>query len=145
MALWPYYLAVLGCLIGAGMGLYGMMDPKWAARLVRLQPDPDRPGGFAEFRGTYGGLFFAAHGAALFYLALFLMEREEWLGLPTHWIALGACLACSKMWGGTAIGRIVSIAVDKTGGGFNYASVVFEFALAFLIGAPVIAIVLAGS
>lgn len=144
MHLWPYWLSGAGCLVGAGMGLYAMINPAWASRLVRLRDDPDRPGGFAEFRGTYGGLFFAGHALALCWLSLFLAEREDWAGFPTHWMALGAVGVCAVLWLGTAIGRLISILLDRTGGGFNLASVLFELALGLAIGAPLIARLLIG-
>jgi hypothetical protein len=137
-----YYVSLVGLLIGAGMGLYGMINPRWAARLVRLRDDPDRPGGFAEFRGTYGGLFLGAHGFALAFLVPFLQEREVLGAFPTHWVALGAIGVCAMMWLATSIGRAISIVADKTGGGFNYSSVGFEVALGLVIAAPVIAMML---
>ena len=49
------------------IGLGALIAPKWAAGVVRLVPDPDpaRPGGFSEFRATYGGLLFLLHMTAL--------------------------------------------------------------------------------
>lgn len=134
-----YWVSFFGLLIGAGMGLYGMIRPQWASWLVRLRDDPDRPGGFAEFRGTYGGLFFGSHGFALVFMWPFLHEREALGEFPTHWVMLGAVGACGMMWLTTSVGRMLSIALDKTGGGFNYASVVFEIILGLIIAGPVIA------
>ena len=59
-----FWLCALALLGGAGMGAYALVNPRWAAWLVRLQPDPARPGGAGEFRATYGGLFFAVHALA---------------------------------------------------------------------------------
>lgn len=119
---------MLGLVTGAGMGLGGLFAPKWASALVRLRED--QPGGFAEFRGTYGGLFFGAHAVAL---ALMLTSLEtESLGAT----ALGAVLACSAMWIGTGVGRVLSIAADKTNTKFNQGSVAFEIALGLAILAP---------
>lgn len=119
---------MLGLAAGAGMGLGGLLNPRWAANLVRLRED--KPGGFAEFRGTYGGLFFGGHAVALA-LMLFSLQAET-LG-PT---ALGAVLACGAMWIGTGLGRVLSIAADGTSTRFNQASVAFEIALGLAILAP---------
>jgi hypothetical protein len=115
------------------MGLYAMLaNPGWASRLVRLLPDPARPGGFAEFRATYGGLFAATHLLALAFVAEALRKPD----IGANLLALGASAVCAAIWGGTAIGRAISIAADKTGGGFNAGSLVFEVVLGLLIAAP---------
>jgi hypothetical protein len=124
-----FWLSAIGLTIGAGMGLAGLLNPKWAANLVRLRDIPEKPGGFAEFRGTYGGLFLASHAVALFWvLPAFGGNLSE--------TALGAVMVCGAMWIGTGVARVLSIALDKTGGGFNHASVAFEFALGLAIVAP---------
>jgi hypothetical protein len=131
---WPYWLAATGLLIGAGMGLYAMLNPGWAAKLVRLRED--QPGGAAEFRGTYGGLFLGAHGAALALMIPFSREIEDLGGVPTHWALMGALAACAMMWLGTSFGRALSVALDRTGGAFNYGSIAFEIAVGLMIAAP---------
>ncbi|MBS0384976.1 MAG: hypothetical protein JSS00_06470, partial [Proteobacteria bacterium] len=60
LALAAWCLSALALGFGALLGARGLIDPRWAQRLVRLQPD-ERGGGFAEFRATYGGLFFGLH------------------------------------------------------------------------------------
>ena len=127
------WLSAAGLLIGAGMGAYGLFNPKWAAWLVRLQPDPARPGGFSEFRGTYGGLFFAAHAMALALMWVGFTYAGQWYAA-----AGGAALVCAAMWIGTAMGRLVSIGFDRTGGGFTWGSIGFELALGLMIASPVI-------
>jgi hypothetical protein len=119
-------ISALACAIGAGLGFYGLVDPGWAARLVRLRDDPDRPGGGAEFRATYGGLFIGVHVAAL--ILLFSSNRT---------MALGALAVAAAGWIATAVGRAVSIVVDKPSNtGFNMASTAFELALGLMIAAP---------
>ena len=56
-------ISVVTLLFGAVLGLSAMFSPAWASRIVRLVEDPDplRPGGYSEFRATYGGLFLFAH------------------------------------------------------------------------------------
>jgi hypothetical protein len=135
-----YWISFAGLVIAAGMGLYGMIRPSWASWLVRLRDDPARPGGFAEFRGTYGGLFFGAHAFALFFMWPFLHEREALGPFPTHWVMMGAVGTCGMMWLSTSVGRGISVLLDKTGGGFNYGSLVFEIVLGLMIAGPVIAL-----
>ncbi|MEX1249835.1 MAG: hypothetical protein WEA77_01385, partial [Hyphomonas sp.] len=57
-------LALIGLGLGALMGLGALFVPNWAAGVVRLQPDPERPGGYSEFRATYGGLLLLLHMTA---------------------------------------------------------------------------------
>lgn len=123
---WSYWLSALGLAGGAGMGAWGLVDPNWAARLVRLRDDPDKPGGFAEFRGTYGGLFLASHGAAL------------WLLIGHVADASGALIACGAMWIGTGIGRAVAVVRDGVDTKFNRASIAFEAGLGLAILAPIL-------
>ncbi len=59
------WAAGAGLAIGAGMGLYAMIRPGWAAWLVRLNPDTGRPGGVGEFRATFGAFVFFNHAPAL--------------------------------------------------------------------------------
>ena len=125
-----HWLSVLGLAIGAGLGVAGLLNPRWAANLVRLRDDPEKPGGFAEFRGTYGGLFLGAHAVALALMLLSLQAPA--LGHT----ALGAVLVCGAMWIGTGVGRVLSIAADGTNTKFNQASVAFEIALGVAIASP---------
>lgn len=117
--------ACLAAAAGAGMGLYALIDPAWAARLVRLQADPARPGGYAEFRATYGGLFLLSHGAALVAL-LAHPAVAPWIALP---LGLG--------WVGAGVGRMLAIGLDKVNSPFNQGSVVFELAMGAALLAPV--------
>jgi hypothetical protein len=132
----PFWTSVVGLAIGAGMGLYGLINPRWAAGLVRLRDDPEKPGGFAEFRGTYGGLFLGAHAFALVFMLSAAREIEALWGLPTYFTALGAAGACGLMWWGTAVGRVAAIALDGAGTRYNQASVLFEIVLGALTLAP---------
>jgi hypothetical protein len=134
---WLYWVSGVGLAIGAGMGLTSMINPRWGSRLVRLQADPDRPGGFAEFRGTYGGLFFFTHLLPLLFLFLGPgAAAPDSLGSGLYVWLLPGCIA---IWWGTAVGRIISILVDRQGLPFNIASVGFELVLGLLIGAPFLA------
>ncbi|MFZ4602304.1 MAG: DUF4345 family protein [Caulobacterales bacterium] len=121
-------LALIACALGAGLGLKGLLDPAWAGRLLRLRDDPERPGGAAEFRATFGGLFLAAHAV----LAYFLVVGPAPMGQGG-----AAVLACA--WIGTAIGRGLSIALDPPSRtGFNAASTAFEIVVGLLLAAPLL-------
>jgi hypothetical protein len=132
----PFWTSVVGLAIGAAMGLYGLVNPRWAAGIVRLRDDPEKPGGFAEFRGTYGGLFLASHAFALVFMVCAAREIEALWGLPTYLVALGAAGSCAAMWWGTAVGRAAAIVFDGAGTRYNQASVLFEIVLGALILAP---------
>lgn len=134
-----YWISALGLAVGAGMGLYGLINPRWAAGLVRLRDDPDKPGGFAEFRATYGGLFFATHLIGL--LGVYAAARHSgplgyWNDMGQVQLGLGAIVVCGAMWVGTAIGRGVSMLADGTATRFNQGSLVFELVLGLVILAP---------
>ena len=132
----PFWTSVAGLAVGAAMGAYGLVNPRWAARIVRLRDDPERPGGFAEFRAAYGGLFLATHAFALVFMVCVAREIEALWGVPTYFTALGAAGVCGALWWGTAAGRIAAIAFDGAGTRYNQASVVFEIVLGALILAP---------
>jgi hypothetical protein len=139
---WP---AGAGLAIGAGMGLYAMIRPGWAAWLVRLNPDTGRPGGFGEFRATYGGLFFFTHALALVCLVLLATSPEGGQAPLPEAAVLGMCAIGAAMWWGTAVGRILSLIADRQGIGFNAASIVFEAIMGALIASPIASALFAGS
>jgi hypothetical protein len=125
-----WILAGLALLGGAGMGLYAMIDPRWAAKLVRLREAA--PGGAAEFRATYGGLFFFAHLVGLAFV--WVQDRADNAAISA--MAVGAITILAAAWAGSAIGRLISIWRDKTGTAFNWMSVAFEATFALMIAAP---------
>jgi hypothetical protein len=131
-----HWISAVGLVIGAGMGLYAIIRPSWASWLVRLKADPERTGGFAEFRGTYGGLFFFTNAAAL---ACLLDAQFGWSSEHISdgaVFAPGALMMVATMWWGTAVGRVISILADRQGLPFNLGSVAFELALGALVAAP---------
>lgn len=89
---------------GAVMGLGALISPRWASGVVRLVPDPNpsRPGGYSEFRATYGGLFLMAHFAALIIA----------LRLPAIYAAFAA-MPLALGWIGAGLGRLVSLVADR--------------------------------
>ena len=108
----------LAALITMGLGCLGLFAPDRALKLVGLRLDPDIPHSVAEVRATYGGLFVGL-GAAV----LWLQSEAGFLLLMTGWF-------------GAALGRLTSVAVDKTGTGQNFGAVAFEagFGALILIG-----------
>lgn len=116
-------------LIGAGLGLLGLVAPQSAARIVRLQADPAFPDGVAEFRASFGGLFLAVHGLAL--AMLFTAG-----GAPTAFV----CLTAAMIWLGTAFGRMVAIlAAPPARSSYQIAATVFEAVLGLCLCAPMLA------
>ena len=127
MASLPEIVALIACSLGAGMGLYGLINPQWAARLVRLRAAEGQPGGFAEFRATYGGMFLFTHAAAIFGV----------LATGPSFSAI-FCFPVAALWAGAGIGRTLSMLLDGTRTPFNLMSVVFELGMAVAIGLPLI-------
>lgn len=127
-----WVFCALAQVFGVALGLRALFDPHWAARLVRLKADEAQPGGFAEFRATYGGLFAFAHGVGLLFTLKYLLDGEHVVGL----VATGAAVPLSAAWGGAAFGRIVSMLRDRTVTRFNLISVGAEALIALCIGAP---------
>ncbi len=118
--------------IGALLGLVALLRPQKAAEIVRLRPDRDAPGGFAELRATFGGLLLLAHLAVL--LAIVMREQA---GMGS---VIGASFAVGAGWLGAALGRALSMLVDhaehRTRTGYNAFSTLFELALALALLAP---------
>lgn len=94
-------LAMIGLGFGAVLGLGSLISPAWAAGVVRLRADPDKPGGYSEFRATYGGLLLLTHASAL----ILLIYSEPVIGALVA-APLGAG------WFGAAIGRVTSLLLD---------------------------------
>lgn len=123
-------LAIIGLGFGAALGLGALIAPEWASGVVRLKADPEKGGGYSEFRATYGGLLLMVHGVAL---AIVIMTPPAGSVLVV--------LPLSAGWFGAAIGRAVALAFDRTKLG-NAAIIPIwmatEVALGLAIGAPVL-------
>lgn len=123
-------LGLIGLGLGALMGLGALFSPNWAAGVVRLQPDPVKPGGYSEFRATYGGLLLLLH------LTAFVMV----LHAPPA-MGLAAALPIAAGWFGAAIGRTFSMLLDRGKGGEAKILPVWmatEIALGLAIAAPIL-------
>jgi hypothetical protein len=108
--------------------------PRWGASVVRLQPAADKPGGWSEFRASYGGMYVTLHGAVL--LSVMMQEQAGMASVIASGFAVGAG------WLGMAIGRAVSMVADhpvqNTRTGYNYLGIGFELVMAFALMAPFI-------
>jgi hypothetical protein len=87
---------------GAGLGLKGLFDPRWAGKLVRLQPENGQPEGYAEFRSTLGGMFLGLHLVALGFLIFGSVDAR-----------ITACIILSAGWLFTAVGRFMALKMDE--------------------------------
>jgi len=121
----------LALVFGAGLGARALFDPKWASRFVRLRPD-EQAGGFAEFRATYGGVFFAMHVAALVLTLRYLLAGGYLVGV----VATGAAAVLAAGWAGSSGGRALAILLDGVDTKFNRQSAAVEAAMALAIAAP---------
>ena len=131
VALVAWCLSALALAFGALLGLRGLIDPRWAQKLVRLQPD-EQGGGFAEFRATYGGVFLGLHAVALLFTLKWIFNGEAILGTT----ATGATAVISAAWFGAAFGRLASMWRDGSRTKFNELSTMIELAMGVAIGAP---------
>jgi hypothetical protein len=127
-------LIVLG--FGAVLGVTALISPNWASGVVRLvaDPDPDKPGGYSEFRATFGGLFMFSH---LMTAALLLTVSRSDVNL----LSLLVVLPLAAGWVGAAFGRTVSLVLDR---GKNRANgmipvwIMMEFLVGLAIAAPIL-------
>ncbi|MEL6661771.1 MAG: hypothetical protein AAFR33_02115 [Pseudomonadota bacterium] len=123
-------LAIIGLAFGALIGFGSLVSPSWAAGVVRLVEDPDKPGGYSEFRATYGGLLLMTHGVALY---LFL------IGDSTSGALIALPLAAG--WFGAAIGRTTSLVFDMDklrAPAMNPTWIATELILGLAIAAPLL-------
>ncbi|MEZ5945661.1 MAG: hypothetical protein R3C13_07370 [Hyphomonas sp.] len=97
-------ISSVALLFGAIIGLGAMFVPNWAAGVVRLMEDSDplKPGGFSEFRATYGGLFLFSH----------LMALVIVLKMPPVFSVM-AVLPLAAGWIGAGLGRLLSLMLDR--------------------------------
>ncbi|MDX1293495.1 MAG: hypothetical protein R3265_11855 [Hyphomonas sp.] len=100
-------ISLVALLFGAVIGLSAMFSPAWASRVVRLVEDPDplRPGGFSEFRATYGGLFLFSH----LMTAILVMNLSGAEGILTTLVVLPLAAG----WIGAGVGRLMSLVFDR--------------------------------
>lgn len=134
------YISVATLFFGAFLGLAAIFSPAWASRLVRLVEDPDplRPGGFSEFRATYGGLFLFSHLiTAMLVMRLWKADQDILTTLIVLPLAFG--------WIGAGFGRFMSLILDTSRNrapGMIPVWIATELAMGLAIGAPFLQFVL---
>ena len=131
LALLAWILNVVVLAFGVLLGARALLDPKWAARFVRLKPD-EQGGGFAEFRATYGGVFAFSHAVALVLSVKWILGGEFLFGL----YAAAASAPLAAAWAGACAGRVLSMWRDGTRTRFNAMSAGVEAVAALAIASP---------
>ena len=119
------YMTLAGLAFGAFAGFIALFRPAAIANTLRLQANPEKPGGYAEFRATFGGVFFMIHITAF----VSVLHLPPLLG---SFIVLPIAMA----WFGAAFARLASMALDKAQngeGGINRYWVLLELIVGALI------------
>jgi hypothetical protein len=111
-------LAYLAAGVVLVLGLSSLFNPALTAQLLGLAIVAPR--GLSEVRATYGGLFVTM--AALVLWSLPLRPRT---GLPLRILGL--------LWGGVAVGRLASMAIDGLPTLGNLVALVVAIAIAFAL------------
>jgi len=105
-------------LFSLSLGLYGLIVPAGALRLIGLQTVPGLAHSISEIRATYGGVFI---GVSLY--PLISGEPHAFLALAAAWILAGLC-------------RLASVVIDGATTRFNITSVAIELGVGALIALP---------
>ncbi|MFM8412737.1 MAG: DUF4345 family protein [Alphaproteobacteria bacterium] len=109
----PGWLPTIGAAINVALGLNGLLRPDATADFTSIAPVGRI--GTSEIRATYGGLFLALGSFALA------------SGSPVAYRALGCA------WLGAALGRVLSVVVDRSREPRNLGAVAFEAVIAALL------------
>lgn len=120
-----HYMTLAGLAFGAFAGLIALFRPAMIANTLRLQADPAKPGGYAEFRATFGGVFFMIHMTAILSV----------LHLPPT-MGIFSVFPIAMAWFGAAFARLASMVLDKPqngDGGINRYWVLLELGVGTLI------------
>lgn len=123
-----HYLSLAGLAFGSYAGLLAIISPGRIARSLRLKADMRKPGGYAEFRSTFGGVFFMIHATAFVMMFALVPHVSAYIVLPI-----------AAAWYGAAICRLLSMVLDKAEngeGGINRYWVCLEIIVGSVIAAP---------
>lgn len=117
-------LAVIACLIGGGLGVLALTRPARVLKMVGLSLTEGVTHSLSEVRATYGGLFFVSHAG----VAVALVSSPK----------IGACMAAALglAWSGAALGRIVSMVIDRAANRFNLFATLFEGLMGIALATP---------
>jgi hypothetical protein len=118
------FLAVISCLMGAGLGALALLRPAKILLMVGLSLRQGVSHSISEVRATYGGLFFVSHSGTA--LALALSPK------------IGACMAAALglAWSGAAFGRVVSMISDRLVTRHNIGATAFEALMGLTLATP---------
>lgn len=108
------WLAWASAIVTILFGLASLIAPRRALHFRHLKVHPDHPQAVAEGRATLAGFHLGVGFAAIL------------LAQPFLWLALGAG------WGFTALGRLISILIDRSFTGRNGLMIAVEILLAAL-------------
>jgi len=111
---------VIGAAMGAVLGLFAILNPGGAAKLVGILIDPDTAHSRSEVRATYGGVFFGGHAAGLIALS-----------------AVGFAVLAG-IWFAAGIIRLLSIFIDRAPTRMNIIGVAFELTTGTLLILPLV-------
>lgn len=131
-----YALTLTGLGFGALVGFIALLRPAGIAHTLRLQADPSRPGGFAEFRASFGGIFIMIHMTAMVFVTHLNSLNPNLIVFAVAPIAMA--------WFGAAGGRLLSMTLDKAEngeGGNNRYWVLLEIVVGLMISATFFGIV----
>lgn len=119
----PYVLAVLACCLAGGLGGYVLARPHEA--LARR--------GLTALEGTPGAV-----GAARSFGAMLLMAHAGAAGLLGYYPSIGAsmALALSLLWGGSALGRVVSSVLDGQSDSASIQSLLLDVLMGLTLSLP---------
>tara|TARA_R110000787_G_scaffold25398_3_gene71486 strand:+ start:16619 stop:17035 length:417 start_codon:yes stop_codon:yes gene_type:complete len=129
-------ISLLALGFGAVLGVTALISPSWASGVVRLveDPDPERPGGYSEFRATFGGFFMLSH---MMTAALLLTVSKSDVNL----LSILVVLPLAAAWVGAAFGRTVSLLLDGSKNrtkGMIPVWIPMEFLVGLAIAAPLL-------
>lgn len=119
----PYVLAVLACCLAGGLGGYALARPHEALAARGLTALEAAPGGLAAAR-AFGAMLLMAHGGTA--------------GLLGYYPGVGAAMAMALalLWGGSAVGRLVSGALDGQGDPGSVQLVMVEVLMGLTLSLP---------
>lgn len=131
-------VALIAALMGLGLGITALINPGWAGRLVRLQPDPDRREGGAELRANYGGLFTGLHVAPVLGLAgvLFGPLAGFFHDAQAQAVVAFGCLPLACGWFCLGLVRFVFARADGAVTRYNLLGAGFELGMGLALAAP---------